>query len=269
MKLGITGLDGVGKSTVFTALTQSPADVAHKGEDRLGTIKVPDPRIDILSDMYRPQKTVYAQVEYFLPGITGGLKDKREQTPWTAVRGCDALIHVVRNFKEYGFEAPSPHNDFTELDQELILADLVVVENRLERLAHEKQRGRKFNPEERTLLEACHRHLEAENPLRHVPELANAPLLKGYAFLSAKPMLVLFNNEDDDDSLPDEEALLSTEDCIFIRGKLEQELSQMTEEDAAEFLSEFQITASAMDRVIKTSYELQNLISFFNRHIYI
>jgi len=263
MKLGITGLGGAGKSTIFGALTQSPVDAAHKGEDRLGTIKVPDPRIDVLSDMYRPQKTVYAQVEYFLPGLTGSQKEKREQTSWTSVRGCDALIHVIRNFKGYGIEAPSPLSDFTELDQELILADLVVVENRLERLTLEKQRGRKFNPEERSLLEACHRQLENETPLRHAPELANAQLLKGFAFLSAKPMLVLFNNEDEDDSLPDEKDMLERENCIFIRGKLEQELSQMTEADAAEFLSEFQITASAMDRVIKNSYELQNLVSFF------
>lgn len=264
MKLGITGLVGAGKSTIFGALTESPIDAARQAEDRIGTIRVPDERIDTLTGMYKPRKTIYAQVEYFLPAILGGgPRDRSDQTPWTALRGSDALIHVIRNFKGYGVEAPDPQNDFTTLDQELILADLVVAEKRLERLAGEKQRGRNFSPEEYGLLEQCREALESETPLRHIPDLAAAPLLKGYAFLSAKPMLVLFNNEDDDDDMPDFRSIIDREECMVIRGKLEQELCQMSDEDAADFLSEFNITASAMDRVIKRSYELLGLISFF------
>jgi hypothetical protein len=264
MKLGIIGLTGCGKSTVFDALTHDISEAGQKKESRIGTVRVPDSRIDILSSMYRPKKTIYAQVEYFLPGLMGQSPDKqKEQSIWTQVRDCQALIHVVRNFKIFGGEPPDPTGDFAVLNQELVLSDLVVVEKRLERLEHDSKRGNKYNPEEHALLQACLKHLENETPLRNFPELANAPLLRGYAFLSAKPMLVLFNNEDEDTSFPDAGDLTQTEDCIVIRAKLEQELAQMSDEEAKEFLAEFSIQASAMDRVIHRSYALLGLISFF------
>lgn len=264
MKSGIIGLPGSGKSTIFEALTRNIIEAGHKEESRIGTIRVPDNRVDVLSDMYKPKKTIYAQVEYFLPGMAGRSKEeKKDQNIWTQVRDCDALIHVVRNFGGYGLEAPTPYNDFLELDQELILADLVVVEKRLERLELDKRRGKKIDPEEMALLHKCLKNLENEIPLRKFPDIASAHVLKGFAFLSAKPMLVLFNNEDEDDRLPDVEDLTSREDCMVIRGKLEQELAQMSDKEAKEFLAEFNITASAMDRVIKHSYELLGLISFF------
>ncbi len=264
MKSGIIGLPGSGKSTIFEALTRNIIEAGHKEESRIGTIRVPDNRVDVLSDMYKPKKTIYAQVEYFLPGMAGRSKEeKKDQNIWTQVRDCDALIHVVRNFGGYGLEAPTPYNDFLELDQELILADLVVVEKRLERLELDKRRGKKIDPEEMALLNKCLKDLENEIPLRKFPDIASAHVLKGFAFLSAKPMLVLFNNEDEDDKLPDIEDLTSREDCMVIKGKLEQELAHMSDKEAKEFLAEFNITASAMDRVIKHSYELLGLISFF------
>jgi len=106
-------------------------------------------------------------------------------------------------------------------------------------------------------------NLENEIPLRHVPELASASVLRGYAFLSAKPVLVLFNNEDEDEDRPKEITPETEGETMVIRGKLEQELAQMTDEEAAEFLAAFSITASAMDRVLKRSYDLLGLISFF------
>lgn len=264
MKLGIAGLPGSGKATVFEALTRNVADAGHKGESRIGTVKVPDTRIDVLSDMYKPKKTIYAQVEYFLPGMPGHAKENKiDRNILTLIRDADALIHVIRNFGGYGFEAPSPYKDFLALDQELVLTDLVVSEKRLERLELDKKRGKAIEQEEVTLLNECLKHLENETPLRKFPELASAHILRGYAFLSAKPMLVLFNNEDDDDGLPNEKDRFSGENCMVIRGKLEQELAQMSEDEAADFLKEFNITASAMDRVIKRSYELLGLISFF------
>ena len=149
------------------------------------------------------------------------------------------------------------------MSQELILADMVVVEKRLERIEHDHARGKKMDPEEHTLLIRCRESLESEIPLRKVADLAEAHKLRGFAFLSAKPLLVLFNNDDDDDRLPPVGDLIESEDCLVIRGKLEQELSQMSAEDAAEFLSEFSISESATDRVIRKSYELLGLISFF------
>ena len=260
MKLGIIGLPGSGKSTTFEALTQSILPEGHKGENRIGTIQVPDKRLAVLREMYNPKRTIYAQVEYLLPGMLG---QKRDQKIWNQVRDCDALIHVVRNFGVYGFEKPRPYHDFQAMDQELIFADLVVVEKKLENIELDRRRDKKTTPQEVSLLNQCLKNLENETPLRKCPDLASAHQLRGYAFLSAKPMLVMFNNEDEDDAIPEAKDLTSTENCTVIRGKLEQELAQMSVEEAEEFLSEFNITASAMDRVIKQSYELLGLVSFF------
>ena len=261
MKLGIIGLPRAGKSTVFDALTQNITGPEHKGQDRIATVRVPDDRVDALSRMVNPQKTIYAQVEYFLPGLK---KDSpSESSPWTAVRDCDALLHVIRNHAVYGFDEPSPAQDFSQLDQDLVLADLVVAEKRLERIALDHKRGKKMDPEEYDLLTACRDCLEDEIPLRNKPQLASAHRLRGFTFLSAKPVLILFNNEDDDDRLPNIEHLVAAEECLVIRGKLEQELAQMSPDEAAEFLTEFNIPTSAMDRVIRQSYALLDLISFF------
>ena len=264
MKLGIIGLPSSGKTTVFEALTQSAPGAGFKGEGRIATIRVPDPRVDFLSAMYQPRKTIFAQVEYFLPGRSDLARESgRDQSPWIQVRDCDALIHVIRNFSQYGLEAPEPGSALRAVDQELILNDLMVIEKRLERLALDRQRGKKIDSDESALLEACRGHLEGEIPLRRFPEIAAAPALKGFAFLSAKPMLVLFNNAEDDAQAPDLGGQDSGEVCAVIRGKLEHELAQMNETEAAEFLKAFNIRAAAMDRVVQQSYELLGLMSFF------
>jgi len=261
MKLGIIGLAGAGKSTVFNAMTKSTPSDGHRGEDRLAAVSVPDARIDRLSAMYQPKKTTYARVEHLLPGRRqqGG----RDADSWTAVRNCDALIHVVRNHDAGGAAAPDPAADFRRLDQELMLSDLVVVEKRLERIEADHKRGKKMNPEEHALLKACRQSLEQEIPLRRFAELCDASLLKGFALLSAKPVLVLFNNADEDEQMPDIPELVQNEPCMVIRGKLEEELAAMSADEAAEFLAEYHIAESAMDRVIRRSYEILGLISFF------
>lgn len=259
MKLGIIGLPGSGRSTVFEALTGNVQADGFKKDGRIGMVRVPDERLVFLSDLYRPRKTTFAQVEYFLPGIP----DRKEgSSPWNQVKEADALIHVVRNFGGYGQSGPTPLKDISTLDQELIFSDLVLVEKRLERLTLDQKRGKKINLTELSLLTDCVQDLEAESPLRKNPSLASAQELKGFALLSAKPVLVLFNNEDDDDSLP-QDGGSPGEKYAFIKGKLEQELSQMSAEEADGFLGEFNIAASAMDRIIKRSYELLGLVSFF------
>lgn len=260
MKLGIVGLPSSGKKTVFDTLTQNLSTGDNRSEHRVGTVRVPDPRVDILSDMYKPRKTIYAQVEYFLPGKQGSKKD---QSVWTPVRDSDALIHVVRNFSAYGLDDPTPAADVQYLNQEMVLADLVVVEKRLETLDQEKQRGKKFNNEEYNLLLKCQKALENEIPLRDVDDLAGAPLLKGFTFISEKPLLLLFNNGDDDLNLPEMGDSKDVENAVVIRGSLENELSQMSEEEASDFLEEFEIDDAAKDRVIRKSYDLMGLISFF------
>ena len=261
MRLGIIGLPQSGRSTIFEALTQETARPELKAEDRIATLNVPDPRVDRLNDLYKLSKTIYVQVEYYLPGTKSG--DARDPNLWSAARDCDALIHVVRNHIGFGFEQKTPLQDFMKLDQELILSDLIVAQKRLERIELDHGRGKKMNPEEHSLLADCIHNLENEIPLRKFPRLASAPLLRGYAFLSARPMLVLFNNDDEDDGLPQVEDLVQKEKCQVIRGRLEQELSQMSADEAAEFRAEFNIPDSALNRVIKGSFALLDLISFF------
>jgi ribosome-binding ATPase len=264
MKLGIIGFPGAGKSTVFEALTRNVSGGGYGEENRIGTIRVPDERVDRLSAIYNPKKTIYAQVEYFLPGTRHFLPERgKEQGIWTQVRDCDALILVIRNFEA----AATPLKDFRRMDQEMILSDLMVVEKRLERVEADKRRGKKVDTEEPQLLERCRVALEQEIPLRRYPELAAAPPLKGFAFVSAKPLLVLFNNAEEDERLPEPDApppsVLTEEECMVIRGRIEREIALMSDAEALDFLSEYGISDSAADRVITRSYDRMGLLSFF------
>ena len=262
MKLGIVGLPGAGKKTVFSALTRQSVDSGRTGESQIGTISVPDSRVDVLGEMYQPQKIIHAQVAYFLPGIPKGTGRNHAESIWTPIRDCHALIHVIRNFEGSGFGEPAPFKDFQTLDQDLLISDMASVEKRLERLDLDKMRGKKIDPEEHSLLSACLEKLEAEIPLRRVPELCDAQKLRGFAFFTAKPVLILLNNDEENDEVPSQ--VFSTGEIVMtIKGKLEQELALMTPDEAEAFLAAYDIETSAMDRVIKKSYELLGLISFF------
>jgi len=264
MKLGIIGLPQSGRATIFGALTGQTVEPGRRAEQHIGTIRVPDERVERLSRLYQPRKTTFAQVEYLLPGEGGGKeKASGEAGGWTTLRDCDAFIHCLRNFPAYGVAAPDPQRDFQRLDQELVFADLVSVEKRLERLEADRRRGKKPENEEPALLARCREELEAERPLRRTPELASAPCLRGFAFLSAKPVLVLFNNADEDEGFPTLQPLTAVETCLALRGKLEQELAGMSAAEAQAFLEEFGVAAPAADRVIQASYTLLGLISFF------
>jgi len=256
MKLGIIGLPLSGRSTTFEALTRQGGETAGRGEDRIAVVRVPDERVDRLSRMFEPRKTIYAQVDYFLPGPGS---QKKEANPWLPVKDCDALILVVRN---HGPDR-RPLADFQAVHQELILSDLLQVEKRLERIEQDQHRGKKMNAEEQALLTDCRRLLEAETPLRRRRDLMETKALKGFALLTAKPMMVVFNNEESDPDMPDVGALAGQETCLALRAKIEQELARMQPEEAAEFLKEYKIADSAMDRMIRMSYTAVGLMSFF------
>ena len=260
MKLGIIGKPNSGRTTVFETLTRNFITPDKIAENHIGMVKVPDDRLDVLIDMHKPKKETYAQVAYFLPGK---LEQSRDIFTLNQLRECDAYLLVLRNYVGSGLGDPQPYQDFISLEQDMILADMAVVEKRVETLRTEKQRGKKVNPEELTIMESALAILENEKPLRSDKNLASQQLIRGFTLVSAKPMLVLFNNTDDDDVLPEITDLTTNEDCLVIRGKLEQELAQMSAEDAADFLAEYQITESAMDRVIRRSYQRLGLISFF------
>jgi len=255
MKIGVIGLPLSGRSTIFETLTRQGGETLSRGEDRTAVVRVPDPRVDALSRMFEPEKTIYAQVEYLLPGQGSQKKD----SPWLPVKDCDALIHVVRN---HGPDR-TPRQDLLAVEQELILADLVQAEKRLERIELDLRRGKKQSAEESQLLTECKGLLETETPLRRRPELAGAKALRGFGFLTAKPMLVVFNNEETEAGMPETGDAAADDSCTALRGKIEQELARMSAEDAAEFLREYGIADSAMDRMIRLSYEVLGLLSFF------
>lgn len=261
MKLGIIGLPGSGRSTIFAALSGARGE-ASKKDQRVSTIKVMDERIDFLVGMFKPKKTAYAQVEYLLPSETqaGG----SENAIWNQARVCDALIHVVRNFTDAMGMAPNAKADFRRLEDEMILNDLVVVDKRIERIELDLKRGKTIDENEFPLLKSCKEMLESGKPLRMSPEMAASPLLRGFTLLSLKPQLIIVNNDDDDESLPqwDTAAQENIELCM-VRGRLEMDIASMSEEEAKDFLAEYHIEKSALDRVIKSSYKILNLMSFF------
>lgn len=259
MKLGLIGKTGAGKKTLFEALTKSEPDSGHKGDVRIAAIRVPDSRVDVLSRMYNPRKTIYAQIEYCL-GRAAGEKEKDLQ--WKAVADCDALIHVVRNFPVPGTPAPNPYKDIASVDEDMMLADFVVIEKRLERMAADAKRGKKAEPHEAALMDQVKAMLENGTPVRSRPEIAGSPLLRGFSLLSAKPVLVLINNSEEDTALPAGTPPEGLE-LMVVRGKLEHEISRMSDEDAAEFLKEFGIDEPAIHRAIRRSYAMLGLISFF------
>ena len=267
MKLGIAGLPQAGKSTLFAALTGARGDAvpgsSHK-DTRIATVTVLDERIDFLVEMYQPKKIAYAKIEYLLPSRIPGVSDaKSEGEFWNQIRVCDGILHVVRNFEDMGSGSVDSDADFNQVEDEMILSDLGVVEKRLERIALDLKRGKKQGEPEIPLLNMCREMLEEGEPLRNKPEISTDPLLRGFTFLSAKPMLVLINNGDEDEDLPSWTQRRENLSFVVVRGKLEMDLASMDTEDAAEFLEAYNIQESALDRVIRHSYGMLNRISFF------
>jgi GTP-binding protein YchF len=271
MRLGIIGLPGCGKTTVFNALTGSAASTGDfSGAERgpnLAAVKVPEPRLALLAKLHHPQKVTQVAMEYVDMGGLSGSADKKQQLgdPFlTAVRPVDALVHVVRNFPHPLHGPADPLGDFDRVETELIISDLIVAEKRLERIASDRRRGKKEDPQELRLLEECRNTLEAGRPLRSEAAIADAPLLRGYTFLSAKPMLVLVNQaEGGTESGSPFRRAETWPPVVEIMGKLEMELAQLSPEEAAEFMTELGVHGLARDRVIVASHELLDLISFF------
>ncbi len=150
MKLGFIGLPQSGKFTIFKALTTARGTISQekirKGDQLIATVNVPDERVDYLSEIYKPKKTIYSQVEYLLPGKTVDIDHsgrERENTLLNAVKICDGLIHIVKNFQIFGGPPPTPEVDFFKLESEMIVNDLLVAEKRVEKIKLDKKRGRK------------------------------------------------------------------------------------------------------------------------------
>ena len=263
MKVGLIGHRGAGKTTVFNMLTGLQAQVGGYGgkeEVHLGVIKVPDARVDKLSQVFKPKKTTYAEIRFTdFPASQSDDDLKGNSNLVTQMREVDAMALVLRDFES----GADPLRQLNDLLTEMIVADLTVVENRRARLKKEKAR-----PQEEALLERCATTLENEESLRNLEFSADDEnLLSGFGFLSRKPVLVLFNQADDKAGQPlsaayQDELKRRGLDGLALAGKVEMEVAQLDENDREAFLKEIGIQEPARERFIRASYRLLDLISF-------
>ena len=271
MKIGIVGLPSSGKTTIFNCLTGVGAELdaqrPHgKGQEaNLRQVPVPDRRLDVLSKMYEPRKTTHAQVQYV--DVAGELKARDGEGKGLDellrhLRPVDALLHVVRAF-EWAGTPPTPREDYERLEEEIVFADLMIVERRLERMEQEHKKGRKYDPEEHDLLKRAQGLLEAGRPLRVDPELREAQKLRGYAFLSAKPEIVCLNLGEGMEEGEIDLGLEQGTPLVGIKGAVEQEILELSPEEQEAFREEMGIEEPAMHVLIRESYRLLGLISFF------
>ena len=285
--VGIIGPGKSGKTTIFNALIGGKADTggfAGDGMDaHIGVAKVPEPRLETLADMLQPKRVVPAEVHYIDVGaslkslVTGkGISGEL----LNHLSNADALINVVRAFSDDSVPHPEGsldvERDITTMNLELIFSDLAIIERRLERI-EESLKGTK-PPERQAILheqETMLRfkaELEKDIPIRSLSlAAADARLLAGYQFLTAKPLLIVANiGEEQLPNAADLEAELNSRQAqeksriIALCGKLEMEFGQLDETAAVEFRADFGLTESGLDRVIKQSYELLGLVSFFS-----
>jgi GTP-binding protein YchF len=272
MKLGIIGLPQSGKTTIFNALTRvnTPTTAsAGRIEVHTAVVDVPDPRVDKLSALFKPKKTIYAKVTYAdIAGLESGAAKSGFSGPLlNQLTQMDGLIHVVRCFENENLPHPAgsvdPARDAASMDGELLLNDLIAVERKLERLVEERKKGgtdKVLNERQTALFTRLHEVLSAEKPLRGIaisPE--EEKYLSGFGLLTRKPLLVLFNLGEGQPA----PAMIREGPSVALQGKLEMEIAQLSAEDAAVFMKEYGIQELSLNRMISISYDLLNQQSFF------
>jgi ribosome-binding ATPase len=278
----LIGLPSTGKSTLFQLMTSAKdAPRGHgKTETVVGISKVPDARLDTLTAMYNPRKRVPATIEFtdiVAPGRTGA----QALVDVAGYKTADALVHVVRAFRDEAVPHPAgsidPARDAQAMEDELILADLGVVERRLERLDKDLKKSKSTELErERDLIVRCKDALENGQPLRALG-LTGDDLrrLRGFQLLSAKPLLLVINLDEADvaDAASVEQAAARSGLTAFLSraataavpvcAKIELEIAALEEADATAFLADLGLKESGLDRVIRASYDLLGYMSFF------
>ena len=280
MKTGIIGLPQVGKTSLFKILTKAQVDERghNPREAHIGIAKVPDERLDRLSALYTPKKLVHATVEYSDVAAIGQ-EALKESTYANNLRAVDALIHVLRAFDEPSIPHVGeidPLRDARNVDFDLVVNDLGQIEKRLERLEKDLKKMKSAELErEFDLLKRAKTHLEAERPLREMEMSAeDKKRIRGFMFLSQKPILYALNVNESSTLGSDLErapakykltdyASRPNAGVTAICGRVEAELAEMGDEEAAEFLASYGLKESGLVRLIRNSYELLGLISFF------
>jgi len=286
VQIAIVGLAGSGKTTVFNTLTRGHAETGGFGgmELHVGVVKVPDERLDKLAVIFKPKKVIQADVTYVdLPAPPASTEGHvgTEDLPaehLARLRDSDALLHVVRAFEDPANPHPEgavdPARDLDRLDVEFVLADLALVERRLDRLKTSGRHGtpaeRESNDREEVVLVRLKAGLEAGSPIRDIaldPDEEKA--IRGFRFLTQKPVLVLLNVGEGDLGGAGERvaALAAAYDhrnalVDALSAKIEMELGELEPDEAAVFMEELGIADSGLDRVIALSYRLLGLISF-------
>ena len=278
MQLGIIGLPQSGKTTIFNALTGN-TEPTGMGTGRIevhtAVVDVPDPRVDTLSAMFNPKKTIYAKITYAdIAGLDGASAEKGISGQLlNHIAQMDGFIQIVRAFESdlvvHPRDSVDPIRDFEAMEGEFIINDLISVERKLERLADEEKKGgggrdKVVAKREQVLFQRLHAALSEEIPLRQLEFTEEeSAWLSGFGFLSLKPMLVVFNlHEGQEAPLLDTTGKQNLK-SVSLQGKLEMDIAQLPAEEAAMFLEEYGIEEPSLNRMIRYSYDLLGLQSFF------
>src|SRR5579864_1966744 len=276
MQIGIAGLPGSGKTTLFNALAHQHAHVGgYAGvEPNLAVVKVPDERLDKLSELFQPLKHTPAEVRFVdVAGVAKGMGQESSAAVLAHLRTVDVLLQVIGAFQS----ERDPRADFEEFSLELQLADLSQIEKRVDRLEKELRLGSKGTPAERTakerelaVLQRLRPVLEAGQPARTVPlDADELKSIASFGFLTLKPTLVVLSLADEQDG---SSVLAAVRDMVkdlplmavlALPGKLEMELSELSPEDAAEFMEALGVSSSELGSITREAYDLASLISFF------
>ena len=276
LRAALIGFPAVGKTTLFRLMTsvEEARDGTRRAEAHVGIAKVPEPRLDRLVDIFRPKKRVPATVE--LAEMVGHATTQ-SLVDIAAFRDADALLHIVRAFRDervpHSSGSINPARDTRTMEEELILADLGVAERRIERLHRDLKKHKSDDLEaEQAVLTKCQTTLEAGTPLRRMSlEPQASKLLRGFQFLSAKPLLVINNLDESDlpsgleETDPSLQEVLREADAkaVAVCAKIELEIGQLDKESAEAFSEDLGLAESGLDRIIRASYELLGYISFF------
>jgi GTP-binding protein YchF len=279
MKAGIVGLPQVGKTSLFKILTKAQvAEHANPREAHIGVAKVPDDRLDRMAALYNPRKLIHASVEFADVAAIG--QEALKETAFLGnLRNVDALLHVVRAFENDAVPHVGeiePLRDIKNVEFDLMVSDLGQIEKRLERLEKDLRKAKTAEIErEHELIVHCKAWLESEKPLREMEMTGeDKKRIRGFMFLSEKPMLYVLNISESSElgkeleqavtkfKLGDVAARPNT-GATAICGKVEAELAEMSDADAADFLASYGLSESGLTRLIRKTYELLGLISFF------
>jgi GTP-binding protein YchF len=280
LRAGLIGFPSTGKTTLFQLMTGvrglaavSAREVgrsAPKADANVGVSRVPDGRLDRLTALFEPKKRTPAVVEFADLGAVraGSAQSLLDVAPF---RNADALVHVLRLFRDESVPHPKgsidPARDARAMEEEMILADLGVAERRLERLEKDLKKSASAElKKEQELLLRCRAVLESGEPLRAIElEPEDAKRLRGFQFLSAKPLLLVLNIDESDSRSVVESGFSRTTKTlsVVVCAKIELEIAQLEPADAAAFLADLGLAESGLDRVIRASYDLLGYISFF------